>query len=218
MPFIIESQPRCTYQDELEAIDAEQVRQLPGNRSVDQFLQLPWDNRERIYTQALIAPHFLLMLCHEVQENCLGAGHLLRQKYVTGSSQVSQEANEIYYSRNSFHVSAPFLCELLARRTDWETDPDGGFNPKEWVRRISVILYWDDITELDIPGENRRVILEVLELLSQCSRLEDVTLEITGEDAADVREIENILLEKRQTIRNLDRQVARGVRILREHS
>ncbi|KAL2012464.1 hypothetical protein VTN00DRAFT_5182 [Thermoascus crustaceus] len=218
MPFIIESQPRCTYQDELEAKEAEQVRQLLGNRSVDQFLQLPWDDRERIYNEALIAPHFLLMLWHEVQHGCLGAGVLLRQRHVTGSNQVAQEANQIYYSRNSFHVSAPFLCELLARQTDWEADPDGGFDPKEWVQRISVILYWDDITECGNPGENRRVVLEVLELLSQCPRLEDVTLEITGEDAADVREIENILLAKQQTIWNLDRQVARGVRIVREHS
>lgn len=39
-----------------------------------------WDNRERVYNAVLIAPHFLLMLCHEVHDDCLSTHFLSRSQ------------------------------------------------------------------------------------------------------------------------------------------
>lgn len=72
--------------EEWEAQEAEKVKQFLGNRSVDQFLQLPRKEREEIYCRALTAPGFLWMLYHQVQHEYLGAGVLLCRKCVTSEA------------------------------------------------------------------------------------------------------------------------------------
>lgn len=134
-----------------------------------------------------------------------------------GSSQIAEESLQTYYSQNYFRVAASFQPELLARQTDPDFDPDGGVDPKQWVRRIGIMLDWDgEIERRDDGGQEDGIVVEVLRLLSQCDRLEEAVLEIPGPTREDVRKIDRILQEKQQIIRDLDRRLQRGVPILRE--
>ncbi|KAL1985995.1 hypothetical protein VTN96DRAFT_7130 [Rasamsonia emersonii] len=179
--------------------------------SVAEFMKKPWKDRKNVYRDALTADGFLLKLDPGVQdeeEELLGPALLLLKRDVTGNKRLSEEAQRIYYSHNAFRVRAPWLREFFGRRHR----EDGHFDPRLWVRRLSIMLYRDDEDEEEEQG----VVAKTLQFLMKCDRLRDVTFEIKDSGREGDELLADLLNSTQPSLQELDRRLERGVMVIRE--
>ncbi|KAL1966985.1 hypothetical protein VTN77DRAFT_3729 [Rasamsonia byssochlamydoides] len=194
---------------EFRAHRMQQITDVLGT-SVDKFLKQPWKDRKQLYCRALTAKGFLLMIDHEALDEELGPAVLLLHQEDTGSRQLTEEAQRIYLSRNAFQVKGSFVHELLARRRD----EAGSFDPKRWVKRLSIILYWEDEEEhRELGNAEHGVVTEILRLLMECDRLRDVAFEIAEHEKKADQLLADLLNATQPSLQELDCRLERGVLI-----
>lgn len=167
--------------------------------SVAEFSQLLVSQRRRTLHQLLVASTPIWIWDDGVQEDNDDSieedATLLLQGLWTGDDQISLEAQEVYYSENSFRLQLYCLAEFLHAY-----EPSGA---RDYVRRLIIMISatsdgWDDPEDL----------LQLLE----CRQIQQVILEIRGHHPS---EVDLVISKSHHVIGQLQGRFGSGLKILK---